>query len=86
MLLTLTTTHGPATDLGYPRNPSLGPQLVWKGKDAPDDQEAKVCAANTRWIRALNNHSEFGRWDFLEIRDPWDAKNEIRTDLNPKSL
>jgi len=25
-----------------------------------------------------NNHGGFGRWAFLEIVDPWDAKNTIR--------
>ena len=28
------------------------------------------------WIPAGNNHGEFGRGPFLEIRDPWDAQEE----------
>ena len=43
------------------------------------DKEAKVTTAQTLWIPAVNGHGEFGRWRFLEIRDPWDAKNEIRS-------
>jgi type III restriction enzyme len=42
------------------------------------DKEAKVSTAQTLWIPAVNGHDEFGRWAFLEIRDPWDAQNEIR--------
>ena len=41
------------------------------------DKEAKVTTAQTLWIPAVNGHGEFGRWAFLEIRDPWDAQNEI---------
>jgi type III restriction enzyme len=38
----------------------------------------KVEAAKTLWVPAINNHGGFGRWAFLEIADPWDAKNMIR--------
>ena len=43
------------------------------------DKEAKVATARTLWIPAVNNHGSFGRWAFLEISDPWDAKNAIRS-------
>jgi type III restriction enzyme len=43
------------------------------------DKEAKVATARTLWIPAVNNHGGFGRWAFLEISDPWDAKNAIRS-------
>ncbi len=42
------------------------------------DKEAKVITAQTLWIPAVKGHGEFGRWAFLEIRDPWDAQSEIR--------
>jgi len=45
------------------------------------DKEAKVSTARTLWIPAVNNHGGFGRWAFLEIRDPWDAQNTIRSFL-----
>jgi len=32
---------------------------------------------------AVNNHSGFSRWDFIEIADPWDAENTIRTSASP---
>jgi type III restriction enzyme len=41
------------------------------------DKAAKVAAARTLWVPAVNNHGGFGRWDFIEIDDPWDAKNLI---------
>ncbi len=45
------------------------------------DKEAKVTTAQTLWIPAVNGHGEFGHWAFLEISDPWDAKNAIRAKL-----
>jgi type III restriction enzyme len=45
------------------------------------DKVAKVSTANTLWIPAINNHGGFGRWAFIEITDPWNAKNEIRLAL-----
>jgi type III restriction enzyme len=45
------------------------------------DKAAKVSTARTLWVPAVNNHGGFGRWDFLEIEDPWDAKNLIRGHL-----
>lgn len=49
----------------------------WKLKD----KEAKVSTARNLWVPAVNNHGGFGRWAFLEISDPWDAKNTIRAAL-----
>ena len=42
------------------------------------DKEAKVATANDLWMPAVNNHGGFGRWEFLEITDPWNTKNIIR--------
>ena len=49
------------------------------------DKAAKVSTANTLWIPAINNHGGFGRWAFIEITDPWNAKNEIRVALKEQS-
>lgn len=35
-------------------------------------------------IPAVNNHAAYGRWAFVEITDPWDAKNTIRSAINVK--
>ena len=45
------------------------------------DKAAKVSTAHNLWVPAVNNHGGFGRWAFLEIGDPWDAKNTIRAML-----
>ncbi|HEX3745394.1 MAG TPA: DEAD/DEAH box helicase family protein [Bryobacteraceae bacterium] len=42
------------------------------------DKQAKVGTARSLWIPAVNNHGGFGRWEFLEVRDPWNAKAEIQ--------
>lgn len=46
------------------------------------DKAAKVATARSLWVPAVNNHGGFGRWDFIEIDDPWDAQNAIRAYLN----
>lgn len=53
---------------------------------ARKDKAAKVETARNLWILAINNHGGFGRWAFLEIVDPWDAKNTIRKHLNGKNM
>ena len=52
------------------------------------DKAAKVSTARTLWVPAINNHGGYGRWTFLEIADPWDAKNLIRASLrtSPSSV
>ncbi len=42
------------------------------------DKQAKVATAQTLWVPAVNNHSGFGRWGFVEIDDPWNAETVIR--------
>lgn len=32
----------------------------------------------TLWVPAVNHHSGSGRWDFLEVADPWDVQRLIR--------
>jgi type III restriction enzyme len=46
------------------------------------DKAAKVATARTLWVPAVNNHGGYGRWDFIEIADPWDAGNLIRAHLS----
>jgi len=46
--------------------------------EARKDKAAKVGAARSLWVPAVNNHGGFGRWAFLEISDPWDAQGAIR--------
>jgi type III restriction enzyme len=46
------------------------------------DKAAKVATARTQWVPAVNNHGGFGRWAFVEVTDPWDAKDTIRAVLH----
>lgn len=48
------------------------------------DKEVKVMTARNQWIPAVNNHGGFGRWAFLEIKDPYVAKSAIRYKINKK--
>jgi type III restriction enzyme len=50
------------------------------------DKMAKVETAKTLWVPAVNNFGAFGTWGFVEISDPWDAKNLIRSYLENFSL
>jgi len=54
--------------------------------EARKDKAAKVETARNLWIPAVNNHGGFGRWKFLEIVDPWDAKNTIRAFVQGKNV
>jgi type III restriction enzyme len=47
--------------------------------EAKKEKAAKVAAARNLWVPAVNNHGGFGRWAFIEIVDPWDAKKTIRS-------
>lgn len=47
------------------------------------EKAAKVATARTLWVPAVNNHGGFGRWAFLEVADPWDAQNLIRSQTLP---
>lgn len=50
--------------------------------EAKADKAAKVATARNLWVPAVNNDGQFGRWAFIEISDPWDAKNMIRAFLS----
>jgi type III restriction enzyme len=42
------------------------------------DKAVKVQTARNFWLPAVNGHGEFGRWQFINISEPWDAENTIR--------
>jgi type III restriction enzyme len=43
------------------------------------DKAAKVAAARTLWVSAVNNHGGFGRWAFIEVGDPWNVLPVLRS-------
>ena len=55
------------------------------GEPKPE-KAAKVETARSLWVPAVNNDGRFGRWSFLEISDPWDAKGTIRAHLESGAL
>ncbi len=57
--------------------PDLLNLVIEVSGEAKKDKAAKVQTARTLWIPAVNNHGGFGRWSFVEITDPWDAKGAV---------
>ena len=49
---------------------------------AREDKQQKVDTVNNLWVPAVNNHSEFGEWAFLEITEPWNTQNTVSQFLN----
>ena len=43
-----------------------------------EDKVQKVNTIKNMWLPAVNGCSEFGKWNFLEITDPWNIQNSIR--------
>jgi type III restriction enzyme len=41
----------------------------------------RVAIARDLWVPAVNADGSFGRWAFLELADPWNAKSELRAFL-----
>ncbi|MDP9367976.1 MAG: restriction endonuclease subunit R, partial [Chloroflexota bacterium] len=54
--------------------------IVEVSGQAKKDKAEKVRTARQLWVPAVNNHGGFGRWAFVEMTDPWDAKNAIRAE------
>jgi type III restriction enzyme len=50
------------------------------GQARPDKVE-RVATARERWVPGVNALGRYGRWDFIEIDDPWNAENAIRAHL-----
>jgi len=71
-------------DDGHGENDPLQLILEVSG-EAKEEKAVKVAAARNLWVPAINNHGGFGRWAFLEIKDPWNAKNLIRDFLEPSA-
>ena len=46
-----------------------------------EKRAAKAATARNLRVPAVNNAGTWGRWAFIEISDPWDAKSAISTYL-----
>ena len=64
-------------DDGHGENDPLNLIVEISGQDLVA-KKAKCEAARTLWVPAVNNLGEFGRWAFIEIRDPWAVQGQIR--------
>jgi type III restriction enzyme len=42
-------------------------------------KQVKVDTARTLWIPAVNNAGRFGRWRFVEVTDPFEGADVIRS-------
>jgi type III restriction enzyme len=42
------------------------------------DKAAKVATARDLWVPAINGLGSWGRWAFVEVDDPWNAKTVLR--------
>jgi type III restriction enzyme len=70
-------------DDGQGRDDSLN--LIVEVTGAQDKaKQAKVSTARNLWIPAVNNAGTWGRWDFIEVSDPWNAQNAIRDFLRSR--
>ena len=49
------------------------------------DKAAKVATAQPLWVPAVNAHGGSGRWAFLEVSDPWDAANLLRSSFSAQA-
>jgi type III restriction enzyme len=52
--------------------------IVEVSGEARADKAAKVSTAKELWLSAINGYGDFGRWEFINITDPWDAENTIK--------
>ncbi len=41
------------------------------------EKSDKASTARSLWVPAINNHGGLGRWDYIEIDDPWNAQSTI---------
>ncbi|SMH58076.1 type III restriction enzyme [Picosynechococcus sp. OG1] len=60
--------------------------IVEVSGEARRDKAIKVQTARNFWLPAVNGHGGLGRWEFINITDPWDAENTIRAALRTKDF
>jgi type III restriction enzyme len=64
-------------DDGHGSEDLLNLVLEVSGRDLKEKKE-KVATARELWVPAVNQIGGYGRWAFLETKDPWNVMNEIR--------
>lgn len=59
-----------------------GVTLILEIKGKQDDQVGVKHEAARRWVRAVNNWGQLGRWDFLVCYDPQILGSQLRGRLD----
>jgi type III restriction enzyme len=67
-------------DDGHGEDDLLNLVVEVTGQARPDKIE-RVGTARERWVPGVNALQRYGRWDFIEIEDPWNATSTIRSHL-----
>ena len=63
-------------DDGHGRDDPLN-LIVEVSGERDREKEAKVTTARTLWVPAVNNAGTWGRWAFVEVKDPWNVRAEL---------
>lgn len=74
-------TTGPGTEaspLATSHSPLLTLIIEVTG-EKKKDKAAKVATARDLWVPAVNGHGGLGRWAFVEVTDPWECREIIRS-------
>jgi type III restriction enzyme len=50
------------------------------------DKTEKVRTARDLWMPAVNAHGGFGRWRFVEVKDPYECRQDLLTALTFEPL
>jgi type III restriction enzyme len=74
--------HAPQTD----GTPDLLNLILEVTGEQDKDKEAKVSTAQALWVPAVNNAGTFGRWAFVEVRDPWNLRTQVSIFLSNKQV
>ncbi len=66
------------------QHPTLGPLnlVIEVSGRREQDKAIKVETARNLWVPAVNHQGGYGQWAFVEIQDPWNAKNVLREALD----
>ncbi|MDW8037936.1 MAG: hypothetical protein RMI90_07830, partial [Thermoguttaceae bacterium] len=52
-------------------------RVILEVKGFKTEQDRQKEAAARRWVRAINHHGEFGRWQFVECQNPAELKSAL---------
>lgn len=68
-------------DIGEAEPLNLIVEVTGERTQRMEEKKAKSDTMCSLWIPGVNDLKIYGRWEFIEILDPWDAQNSIRRAL-----